>query len=116
MARGRKSKSERAEEWSEAKRRAWEHFRPRLVELATVNDAHPLIAQAPPPDTPARSYFSNFAFFISSWRAPGGANAEELALYADFVARLVAAGALAAERGAEINAELARSLEASLGW
>ncbi len=72
------------------------------------------MADCPPPDTPARSYFSNFAFFLDNLVPPGGASASELMLYSEFVDRLVNAGTLAADRGAEVNTALRSAIGSAL--
>jgi hypothetical protein len=90
----RKTADERSAEKWEADQQAWEYFEPRLSALQTMEDAYKLMADAAPPDSSGRKYFSNLGFFLSSFTVPGGASSKEKRLYVRFVERLDDAGML----------------------
>lgn len=109
MARGRKTKAQRGQERSEAERRQWETFRPRLDALQTYVDAMKLMAEAPPA-APGRSYYSNLGFFLQSFTVPMGSSYGEKALYLQFIQRLDDAGALRPGARIQIEEALRRAM------
>jgi hypothetical protein len=74
MARGRKTKAEREQEWQAADRRLWEEFRPRLEALTSFVDARLFVDDAPPRDSPGRRYYSNLGFFLQAFTVPEGSS------------------------------------------
>lgn len=82
---------------------AWAEFSHELATLGSAEEARALIGNAPPPDSPGRPFYSNFAnFFGNNFVAPGGASADELILYIGFIERLVAAGQVRPEDGTTV--------------
>jgi hypothetical protein len=111
MARRRKTKSEKAQEWETAQRRVWNEFRPKLANLKSFAEAELLVQnEAPPPDSPGRSYYSNLGFFLSSFMVPAQSNVEERKLYLQFIQRLIAAGEVMPEIGNEVEDALRRAI------
>jgi hypothetical protein len=110
MARKRKTKREREREWAEADRHAWEQFRPKLAALRSFIDAKILVAQAPPPDSSGRRYYSNLGFFLQEFTLPGGSSEAERSLYLQFIERLDSAGALKPGAAQEVREKLRRTI------
>jgi len=94
MARKRKTKAERLEEWAMAEGNQWEEFRPELEAAKTYSDALKLVSEAPAPDSPGRRYYSNLRFFLTGFIPPHGSSYGEKALYLELIARMDAAGDL----------------------
>lgn len=92
MAKARRTQADR--EQVAAEQRAWEEFLPKLTALQTIAEAKMLVAQAPPPDSPGRRYYSNLGFFLQAFSVPMGSNDTERSHYIVFINRLEAAGAL----------------------
>jgi hypothetical protein len=109
MAKRRKTQAERENERAQADRQAWEEFEPRLAGLQTLEDAAQLVAEAPPVDYPGRGYYSNLGFFLQQFTVPNGSNGAERFLYARFIERLDAAGALKPGAAAQILRALVRT-------
>ncbi len=107
--RRRKTVAERRHEHAEAERRVWDEFRPWLAALSSYADALKLVAEAPPPDSPGRRFFSNLGFFLQGFSTPGGSSGEERALYAQLIERLDAAGELKPGAGKQIADKLRRA-------
>lgn len=113
----RKTKAQRDQEHSDAERRVWEIFRPKLDEAQTLADALQLAAQTPPPDAPGRRYYSNLAFFLQCFGVPGGSSNAEKALYLQLIKRLDATGVLKAGACQKIEGDLRQAMEAqSPSW
>lgn len=110
MMRRRKTKAEYEREFYEAKRRVWEIFRPQLESLYSYTEAHQLVDQAPPPDAPGRTYYSNLAFFLDSFSIPAGSDHIERKLYLQFIQRLDAAGELKPGARQKIEETLLQSI------
>ena len=80
---------------SNAERRAWEQFRPRLEAVTSLAEAVLLVKGAPPVGSPDWRYYSNFRAFLRDVNTiPDDSSYEEKALYLKFIQRLDAAGAL----------------------
>jgi hypothetical protein len=60
-------------------------FLQRLSELRSYADAMKLVHNTPPHTSPARSLYSNLAFFLQNFSVPNGASGAELALYVQLV-------------------------------
>lgn len=116
MARSRKTKAQRDQERAEEARRVWESFRPRLDALQTFAEALQLVAEAPPPDSAGRRYYSNLGFFLQAFIVPMGSSYTEKALYLQFIQRLEAAGALKPGACKRVTEELRRAMEAQGPW
>lgn len=112
MARTRKTKREREQEWANAERRAWEEFRPKLAALRSFIDAEILVTQAPPPDTPGRRYYSNLGFFLQEFTVPGGSSNAERSLYLQFIEHIGKGGELKAGAGQIVGERLRRAMRA----
>ena len=94
MRKHRKTRAERNLEWRRAEGRSWGEFLPKLESLATFADARRVVDEAPPQDTPGRSFYSNLGFFLHTFAPPAGASGTELSLYIQFLQRIDAAGEL----------------------
>ncbi len=92
--RKRKTQAERNQEWWDAAKRVWVEFRPKLAALNSYVDAQLLVRQAPPPDSPGRTFYSNLAFFLAEFHPPFGASRDELELYLELIIRLDDSGQL----------------------
>jgi len=110
MTKPRRTKADRELEWMEADQRAWEAFLPKLTALQTYVDAKVLVANAPPPDSPGRRYYSNLGYFLGYFGVPAGANSTERSLYIQFIQRLDEAGALKPGAAAEVLDALRKSI------
>jgi hypothetical protein len=96
---------------AESEQWAWECFRSKLESLQSFKEAEEwLSAEYLPSESPGHKYYSNFAFFITSFVVPCNANANECSLYIKFVQRLDKTGILK-EGAAE---KVLNSLETSL--
>jgi hypothetical protein len=90
-------RTKQREQYAAAEHRVWQEFRPKLAALQSIDDALRLVMEAPHHDAaPGRRYYSNLSFFAfhSPFTVPAGANATEIALYREFIARLDANGHL----------------------
>jgi hypothetical protein len=112
MARRRKTKAEREQDWAEVDRRVWNQFRSRLEALTSFAEAQLLVDEAPPPDSPGRRYYSNLGFFLQAFTVPMESSYAEKALYLQFIQRLDAEGALKPGAGQRVQDELRRAMEA----
>lgn len=110
VAKARRTQADRDRERSAAEQRAWEEFRPKLAALQTYEEALQLVAQAPPPDSPGRRYYSNLGFFLQSFTVPMGSNGTGRSHYIVFINRLEAAGALKPGAAPGILTALRRAL------
>lgn len=110
MAKARRTQADRDRERAAAEQRAWEEFLPKLAALQTFVEAQMLVAQAPPPDSPGRRYYSNLGFFLQAFTVPMGSNSTERSHYIVFINRLEAAGALKPGAAPGILAALRGSL------
>lgn len=110
MAKKRKTATQHRQEAYEADRRAWEIFQPKLAAVQSFNDALLLHAQAVPPDTPGRKYYSNFGFFLQTFAPPDGANLTELVEYLRLIAIFDSEGALKPEVRPQIEARLQEAI------
>jgi hypothetical protein len=114
--RRRKTKSERDAGWHEAQRRAWEFFEPKLKALQSFEEALRLVYEAPAPDSPGRSYYSNLGFFLQAFTPPAGASLTEYGYYLEFARRLDAAGKLKKGALATIEGDFARAMKDKNPW
>ena len=114
--RRRKTNAERDAERSEAQQRAWEFFEPKLKALQSFEDALRLVYEAPAPDSPGRSYYSNLGFFLQAFTPPAGASLTEYGYYLQFVRGLDAAGKLKEGALAKIEADFARAMKEKDPW
>lgn len=112
----RKTKAQRDYEWREAERREWEIFRPKLDALQSYDEAKRLVAEAPPPDTPGRRYYSNLGFFLQAFTVPMGSSHAERGLYLQFIQRLDAAGKLKPGARQQIEDALRHAIKAQDDW
>jgi hypothetical protein len=92
--RGTRTKADREREYRDREQKVWDEFVPQLAALQTYDDAVELAARTPRPDAPGRRYYSNLSFFLGQFTVPMGSNGTERSLYAAFIRRLDAAGAL----------------------
>lgn len=101
----RPTKVERERGRAEANRHAWESFRSKLEALKSSAEARALVAEAPPPDSPGRHYYSNLGFFLQAFTVPLGSSYAEKALYRQFIRRIDGLGELkpGLERGSMIR-------------
>jgi|GEM_PF-1943216 len=116
MARNRKTKAQLDHERSEAERREWEIFRPKLDALQTYAEALKLVAEAPRPDAPGRRYYSNLGFFLQAFTVPMGSSHAERALYLQFIQRLDAAGSLKPGARQPIEQALLHAMKTQADW
>jgi hypothetical protein len=116
MARNRKTKAQLDHERNEAERREWDTFRPKLDALQTFADAKQLMAEAPRPDAPGRSYYSHLGFFLQAFTVPMGSSYAERTLYLQFIQRLDAAGALKPGAGQQIEQALRHAMKMQEDW
>ena len=97
----RRRTAEREAKVSNAERRAWEQFRPKLEALTTLAEAMLLLKSAPPVGSPGLRYYSNFSAFLHDVHTiPADSSYDEKALYLKFIQQLDAAGALTPPRSA----------------
>jgi hypothetical protein len=84
----------------------WREFSQRLSVASCVADVAKLIAAAPPPDSPGRSYFTNLQFFTmnSSFALPGNADENEAALYVGLLERFLEARIVQREQVERVRA------------
>ena len=96
----------------EAQHRAWERFRVRLEAATCLADAMKLYADAPPPDSPGRAYYSNLGFFLlhSSFAIPGGADLSERTMYLSLVERMATRGEITPDVAKRVQEELQHSI------
>lgn len=97
-----KSKSDRDREYREAENRAWTDFQPKLAALQNLKEAHLLVHQAPPQNSPGRKYYSNLGFFLQAFTVPAGSSQAERSMYIRFIERLDATGDTLKPGAAEI--------------
>ena len=114
--RRRKTRSERDAERYEAQQRAWEFFEPKLNALQSFEEALRLVYEAPAPDSPGRSYYSNFGFFLQAFTPPAGGSLAEYGYYLQFVRRLDAAGKLKKGALAKIEADFTQAMKEKNPW
>lgn len=74
--------------------RSWDLFRERLSALCSYSDALGLLADAPPPRSPGRRYYSNLGFFLQEFTSPAAASQAENILYLKLIQRLDITGDL----------------------
>jgi hypothetical protein len=72
---------ERRAEQNRLRHDVWSEFSDQLRRAETLEDALRLYASAVKPDTPGRSYYSNFGFFLQTFAPPAGASVYELQQY-----------------------------------
>ena len=96
----------------EARHRAWEYFRTRLEAATGLTDAKKLYSEAPLPDSPGRTYYSNLGFFLfhSSFVIPAGSDLSERSLYLTLIERMAARGDIEPDVGKRVQEELRNSI------
>jgi len=94
MAKRRKTRAEREQEYDEADQRAWTLFEPKLAALSSYFEALKLVNDAPSPDSPGRRYYSNLGFFMQTFAPPDGSSNREKALYIQLLKKIDQEGAL----------------------
>ena len=87
-----------------------DEFLPKLAALQSFEEARALVAQAPPPNSPGRRYYSNLGFFLQGFTVPMGSSQTERSLYMSFIRRLDAAGALKPGVAPQILEALSKSV------
>lgn len=107
----RKTKAQRDHEWADAESRVWDLFRPKLEAVQNFAGAQILAAETPPPNAPGRRFYSNLAFFLSSFGVPGGSSYAEKALYLQLIKRLDAGGGLKPGARQKIEKDLRLAME-----
>jgi len=106
-----KTKAEKAEEWQEKKRKAYEEFRPILESLQSYAQAELVWQSAPSLINPGQSYYANLGFFLQNLAAPERASRDELALYLALARKMDAAGELKGASLQEIEERLRVAME-----
>jgi hypothetical protein len=107
----RKTKDERDQELVDARKRAYEEFRPKLAAAQSVADAYKLVVNAPPASSPGRKYYSNLDDFLMSYSPPFGASRDELSLYLALIEKIDKAGELPAGARQKIEEDFRRAME-----
>ena len=110
----RKTTAQKIQERTEAERRVWEVFRPKLDAVQNLAEAHELAAETPPPDAPGRRYYSNLAYFLQCFGVPGGSSYAEKGLYLKLIARLDSTGILKPGAREQIESEIRHAMEAEM--
>lgn len=89
----RKTVGQRRAEYDAKAGEAWREFSRRLSEASSIADVAKLVTEAPEPDSPGRTYYSNLAFFAlnSAFTLPENSNENEAALYLGLIERFLAA-------------------------
>jgi hypothetical protein len=111
MAKKRKTNADRQRERGKAEQRAWNEFVPKVKAASAYQAAIEIVLHGPRPDEPGRRFYSNLDFYLGNRAVPGGANREEVALYAELIEKLRANGDVPADQAEEQSAALAAAME-----